>query len=160
MSRIVPLTRGYSAIVDDEDFELVSRWSWCAFPSNGNIYAMARTSRKDGPRRSIFMHRVINKTPGPLHTDHINGDTLDNRRANLRSVTRAQNQWNRRPDREGTSKFRGVSWQAKSGKWLAMIQANKKRRYLGLFSNERDAAQAYASAAAELFGEFNREQHL
>jgi hypothetical protein len=154
--KAIPLTKGYVAFVDDDDFAAVSQKKWGAFHSNGNVYAASQTSRKDGPRRTLFMHRIINETPEGLHTDHVDGDTLNNCRSNLRSVTRAQNQWNRRADRQGSSKHKGVSWQASTGKWLAMIQANKRRIYLGIFADEEDAARAYASAAVEMFGEFNR----
>lgn len=156
----IPLTRGLVATIDAEDVDLVTGYRWYAAPGNRDLFYALTRIREGGVRRTVMMHRLINRTAPGLQTDHINGNTLDNRRSNLRTVTRAQNMWNRRADLHGSSSFRGVSWQAKSGKWLAMIQANKSRQYLGLFADERDAARAYQSAAERLFGNFNRRQQI
>jgi hypothetical protein len=156
--KTIPLTKGLVAIVDDEDFEFLSRWSWHAFEGcSGNVYA-ARNSAPDanGRRKHIFMHRVIADTPEGAETDHRNGNGLDNRRSNLRHADRMRNMWNRAPNRSGSSRHKGVYWHAQHRKWCASIQAGKRRRHLGLFQSEEAAAAAYAHAAAETFGEFNR----
>jgi hypothetical protein len=97
--------------------------------------------------------------------DHRNGNTLDNRRCNLRLATRAQNVFNTAKRKaKATSKYKGVTWskQASSngtkydGKWRAQIRHNSKLIHIGMFTNELEAARAYNSKAKELFGEFAR----
>lgn len=156
--REIPLTRGFCAIVDDEDYEVLTQWAWHAFKGHGEKYYAARNSAYDaeGRRQHIFMHRVIARTPPGMDTDHINGDPLDNRRANLRHASRAQNMWNRAPNREGSSRYKGVYWHKQHGKWCASIQVGKRRKHIGLFHSEAAAAEAYAIRAAVEFGEFNR----
>lgn len=155
--KTIPLTKGYEAIVDDADYDFLMQWKWHALVSGRGVYA-ERCERPKGQKVShIMMHRVINKTPDGMDTDHDNGNTLDNRRHNLRSATRAQNMWNRKPNSKGASKYKGVAWHKQHRKWIVAIQHNKKRLFVGLFTNEQEAATAYANKAAELRGEFHRE---
>lgn len=97
------------------------------------------------------MHRVVaGEPPCGLEIDHINGNGLDNRRANLRFVTHAQNLANQRPQQGRTSRFRGVCWLRRDQVWRAQIKSGGKTCYLGCFADEEDAARAYdASAVAE-----------
>jgi len=134
------------ALVDDEDYEWLSQHKWSANPDG---YALSRLGTTHGPL--VRMHRLILSCKNDV--DHINGNRLDNRRQNLRPATRAQNSANQRP-RGGSSKFKGVSWHKKAGKWMAYIMVNYKRVYLGLHVVEEDAARAYDIAAMRLFGEF------
>jgi hypothetical protein len=99
------------------------------------------------------MHRLI-LDPGTAEVDHINGDTLDNRRCNLRLATHAQNMCNNRMRSHNTSGYRGVFWYAERRKWGALIVARRKRKFLGLYADAVDAARAYDAAAIELHGEF------
>jgi len=156
--RILPLTKGYYVLVDEEDYDFLAQWKWhaCISPS-GNVYAMRNSPPINGKRTHIMMHRIINKTPDGFRTDHINGNGLDNRKSNLRTVTPVQNGQNRRPNKKGTSKYKGVFWHKQHCKWYAQIQVNKKSIFLGLFTDEDLAAKAYEKAAKEKFGEFNRE---
>ena len=101
-------------------------------------------------------HRIVfylqtNKDPGNKCVDHINGlkDPLS-----VRLATNSENQHNRNNNKNSSSKYKGVCWHKSNGKWYAQIVKNKKRIYLGVFKNEKDAAKAYNAAAAELFGEF------
>ena len=96
------------------------------------------------------MHRVI--TGYPL-VDHINGDGLDNRRANLRAATATQNNQNRRPSLS-RSGFKGVTKSSKSNGWYARIRVNGKLIHLGCYPDPTSAARAYDAAALEHFGEF------
>jgi hypothetical protein len=102
------------------------------------------------------MHRIILNAPPHLVVDHINHNGLDNRKANLRLCTVAQNNQNTRPHANPNklSKYKGVSLDKNRNLYIALIHRNKKNYYLGRFKNETDAAKAYDKKAAELFGEF------
>lgn len=150
MMRLIPLTKGYSAMVDDEDFERVSELSWHVhIGPRGKVYAVHAVF-VNGRSRRIQMHTLLT---GILSPDHIDGDGLNNQKYNLRPATHQQNCWNKRPHRGSSSKFKGVS-KSPSGKWKAAIKPSAGTIYLGKFKEECDAAQSYNFAAAELFGKF------
>jgi hypothetical protein len=159
--RAIQLTQGFVALVDDADFEALSRWHWSVKEADGRWYAVRGTCR--GPRNSpvkhqIKMHRQILGVDDPsVLIDHRNGNGLDNQRGNLRIATNAQNGYNARK-RHGTttSKYKGVTWDTARGKWTASIMVSRRRYALGRFENEEDAARAYDDAAQRWFGEFSR----
>jgi len=158
MSKTIPLTRGYVAIVDDEDYERVARWSW--YYQLGYAFRTKRKTDVNQPG-AIAMHRFILNAPKGIDVDHINNDDkLDNRRSNLRLATNGQNGHNgRKYTRHGkpcSSPYKGVGWSRSAGKWTSRIAVDKKLIWLGLFSNEIDAARAYDAAARKLHGEFAR----
>jgi len=102
------------------------------------------------------MHRLIMDPPRGYVVDHINGDGLDNRRANLRLATHAQNGRNRRKIKKGISKYKGVSWEESTGKWRALIHVDRKKISLGCYKDEVTAAKVYDKAAKKYHGEFAR----
>lgn len=137
----IPLTKGYFVAVDDEDYDYLMQWKWCFHKG----YAV----RNAGGRKYILMHRIINETPDGYQTDHVNMDKLDNRRCNLRSVTRGENNLNRPAARNSTSKYKGVCWDKLQNKWHAQIKPlGLPRMTLGYFTCEVNAAQAYNLASA------------
>jgi hypothetical protein len=145
------------ALIDADDYDRVSRMRWYPQPRNGGIYAMA-TSLYYIPKHHKCLHAFIMKAePGQI-IDHINGDTLDNRKANLRFVSAAENARNaRRPTFVGkTSKFKGVYWLEGRQRWMATITCDGVQSSLGVFSDEAEAARAYDEAAIRLFGAFAR----
>ena len=148
--RKIPLTQGKFALVDDEDYEALAKHKW----QFNHHYA-----RRDGPRPRrlpIWMHRVITNAPPGMQVDHINGDTLDNRKSNLRICTRAQNQANRKRDRDSPSRFKGVHLRKDNQKYVAGIIVNGRRKHLGQFQSDIEAAKAYDAAAIALRGEYAR----
>lgn len=154
--KTIGLTQGKITIVDDETYEWASKVKWCALKGRNNFYAV-RNSLPDlnGKKRLLRLHREIMKSDEGLQVDHINGDTLDNRRENLRNATGQQNgSAYRKLKINKTSKFRGVCWIEERQKWAARIQASSKGYNLGRFDREEDAARAYDRAALEKFGEF------
>lgn len=130
-------------LVDEVDLEWASQYRWSL--GGGGGYAVRGTCRGDrhNPvRRTYLMHReLMGLAHGdPRQVDHKNGDGLDNRRENLRVATHRENHQNLHADRGGTSKHRGVSWDTRSGKWVA--RANN--HHLGYFSDEEQAAAVAA----------------
>ena len=148
-SRLLPLTKGRFAIVDAEDYPLLNKYKWYA-SKNGNTYYAVRM-HKD---KRLRMHRYILDAPNNLLVDHINHNGLDNRKANLRLCTTQQNSHNQRPQKAGTSRYKGVSWNKRMKRWRVSINLNKKCIYLGHFKNEIDAARAYDKKAKVLFKDF------
>ena len=139
----IQLTKGFVAIVDDEDYEFLSQWKWC-YHANG--YAI-----RNYKGRSIQMHRVVNHTPAGFQTDHINMDKLDNRKCNLRSVTRGENNQNRPAARNSTSKYKGVHFSNRDGVWIGQFKpVGEKCIRLGTFNSELAAAMAYDAMAKSL----------
>ena len=154
--RKIRLTQGQVATVDADDYGRLNQHKWYALWSKNtrSFYAARKSRGEEGARREIQMHRVVMNTPQHLQTDHINHDTLDNRRENLRNCTRAENQHNSRPHVRGVSAFKGVSWHKLRAKWQAKIMVAGRRKFLGLFPDEVEAAKAYDEAAAQHFGGF------
>lgn len=140
------------ALVDAEDFERLNHWKWYLSPDG---YAVAGRWM-DGKVKTIRMHRLINQTPIGLETDHINGNRLDNRKTNLRTVTRQQNTMNRGPKPNTKSGVKGVSWDRDTQKWRADITIDGQKCYLGKYKDLQKAAAAYNRAAKKHFGQYAR----
>ena len=149
----IPLTQGFYALVDGEDFEELSKHKWRVQKTGNTFYARRAVGIKD-KQVAIYMHRFILNPPKRMETDHRNGNGLDNRRHNLRICTHAENLCNQiKPQtRMTTSKYKGVHWDSNKQRWIAQIGG--KRQYLGCFSSELEAAKAYNAKAKELFGKF------
>lgn len=105
---------------------------------------------------SSRLSRIIMECPEDLVVDHINGDTLDNRRCNLRIVTVQQNSMNRKVAKTNKSGVSGVTWYGRDNKWVSHLSINKKKLFLGYFNNLEDAIKARKDAEEEYFGEFAR----
>lgn len=149
----IPLTRDKFALVDDEDYPILIKYSWQATRMRRTCYAITSMWNK-GNQKGVRMHRLIlGLTVGnKLVTDHIDGNGLNNQKANLRIITNRQNGFNRKPNKNSTSKFKGVCRRAGSKKWGARIQ----KTHLGYFTNEIKAAKVYDLAAEDRFGELAR----
>lgn len=159
--RLIPLTQKKFAIVDADDYEYLSQFKWFfhkgGISKTGAFYGYAeRKQRIGGKDTAIRMHRVINKTPDGLYTDHVNGNTLDNRKINLRTATSTQNQMNRKSAEGSSSRFKGVHWNKTNKHWQARLKADGKERTIGTFKSEIDAAKAYNEVAEKEFGQYAR----
>jgi hypothetical protein len=126
--RFIPLTQGQYVVVDSADFEWINQRRWCVHNAKGNYYATAGSKHN-----RVWMHRVISSTPEYMVCDHWNGDTLDNRRCNLRNISSSQNRQNIKVATNNRSGYPGVfkvgnKWRAKLGK-----------RVLGHFADKEEA---------------------
>lgn len=157
MSKEIPLTKGYVAIVDDDDYEMLSALKWRVFvsPRSTSPYAV-RSHHLGCVGDSPFMHRQIMglRIGDKQQVDHINGDGLDNRRSNLRLASARQNMSNRRKLTVGLSAYKGVNPRGPVGPYRARIRVNGRLIHIGQYAVETDAARAYDCAATHYFGEF------
>ena len=148
------LTLGMKTLVDDEDYEKLNQWKWYPLidSSTGNYYVARKIVLNNGKYSTQRMHREIMKTPNGLQCDHINHNTLDNRKSNLRNVTNSQNQMNKSRKSGNKSGYKGVN--KHYGEWTASLSKNNKRVYQKDFDTPEDAAHAYDDAAVKYHGEF------
>lgn len=149
----IKLSQGKFALVDDEDYEYLNQWKWYAQKVKNTFYAI-RTDRTSGKRKTIRMHRIIMNTPEKMETDHKDHFGLNNQKYNLRNCTKHQNSMNKKLYEKTSSKYKGVSWYPRYQKWIAYITLNRKRKFLGYFSSEKEAGIYRKNKAKELFGEF------
>lgn len=152
----IELTQGKTTIVDDEDFEVVSKLKWYARRDKGSNWYAMRNSPRGGQRKTIMLHNFIKTIHGGGLVDHINGDSLDNRKENLRVVTKSQNSMNRKLNKNNRSGIKGVCWSERDKRWVAQIRAGGKYIRLGSFTDKMEAAQVYKSASEVYHGEFAR----
>lgn len=151
-AKLIPLTQGKFAIVDEDMFEELNQFKWffhCGYARRNSPYMAV------GKRHAIHMSRVVAQVPDGLNCDHISLDRLDNRRCNLRVATDSQNSQNKGLYRNNKTGVKGVDVR-QDGKFRARIQLNKKSVGLGLFSSLEQAASAYRAAAKYYHGEFAR----
>lgn len=150
----VPLTRGFTTIIDACDVHLVQGYNWTATPAWDTFYAY-RKQRVDGKQCIILMHRVIlGINDSSVRADHRDLDGLNNRRTNLRACSNAENGRNRGAQNNNTSGLKGVY--GRGGRWRAEIASKGVRKHLGYFANPEAAHAAYCAAAAKMHGEFAR----
>jgi HNH endonuclease len=157
--RLIPLTQGQYAIVWESDYYWLVQWKWHSRWSETihGFYAGRQIRERIGKQNSLSMHRaILGLGKGdPELGDHINGNTLDCRRSNLRLANHAENARNRRMQRNNTSGYKGVSWSNSRGVYVAQIGFNWEKIYLGCSSRAKDAYALYCEASARLHKEFS-----
>lgn len=142
--KLIKLTKGQFAMVDDYDYLWLRKIKWHTCKAKNTYYAVTSNPR-------IKMHRVILGLGNrKLLVDHKDLNGLNNQRSNLRIANTQQNTYNSPSHKDSSSKFKGVSWDKSRQKWKARIG----KKYLGMFKIEADAAIAYNNAAKELHKEF------
>lgn len=151
----IPVSQNRIALVDDEDAPAISAMRWHLNRRYAASSPYDPTTKKG---RTTYMHRLIMDAPPGMDVDHINGDCLDNRRANLRLCTRSENCRNQagHVHTSKTSRYKGVCWHKGAQRWQATIGIHRRMSWLGAFDTEVEAALAYDAAARELHGEFAR----
>lgn len=145
------LTHGQVALIDDEDYEIVSSYTWAAhwMPHANTYYATAHNGSK-----TVLMHSLILGTVPPTQVDHEDHNGCNNQRANIRVCSGSQNRANSRKLAPASSSYKGVTWDKTNQNWSVRIGKDYKRITVGRFDNEVDAARAYNKAALEMFGDF------
>ena len=153
--RRIPLSQGKFAIVDPDDYHRLAGFKWrlCRTKGKNVLYAERSIRLPNGKYSRILMHRRLIYVPDGYVIDHINGDGLDNRKANLRIATVAQNAWNSKK-RNSASGYKGVWFDKNKRLWRAAIVCNRKRIHVGYFKNKLDAANAYDNAARKYHKDF------
>lgn len=149
------LTQGQFAIVDDEDFEELNKFKWHARKDtkSGDFYS-CRNKRVNIDKKYVQMHRQVMEYPKGKMIDHRNHNTLDNRKCNLRVCTNSQNQMNAKLSKTNKSGVTGVYFSKKVKKWVAQIRADKKQKYVGIFTDKDDAIKARKEAEEKYFKTF------
>lgn len=152
----LPLTKGQSTLLDIADADRVvalGAWHASQSPSDPSVYYARRRMRQpDGSYRMVMLHQFVLGTTSDV--DHRSGDTLDNRRANLRAADPSHNGGNQRLRKNNRSGYKGVTWDKRDRRWLAQISVQGRPRYLGYHDDVEAAARAYDQAAIEAWGEF------
>jgi hypothetical protein len=152
MTKELILSNGKIALVDDEDFEKVSKHNWYFLKG----YAAKSGTIAEG-KHTVLLHHFVTETDYKYVVDHINGNSLDNQKKNLRVVTAQQNAFNRAVAKnKESSRYKGVHWSKEKNLWLSIIKLNRKPTHLGYFNSEIDAAIAYNENAKNLFGKYAR----
>ena len=151
----IPLSNGQFAIFDIDDYDLVVKYTWCAVWNKytNSYYAQTQTVGYSGKVGSVHMQRIIMDAPKGMVVDHINHDTLDNRRCNLRLATKSENMMNRRSFKSNASGLKGVYKKSKN-KWYSKIKVNGEEFLLGTFDTPEEASAAYCEAVQKYHGEF------
>lgn len=151
----IPLSQGLFALVDDEDFEYLNQFKWYAYKSRSTFYAGRKLRLGVNKRQIIVMHReILGLKYSEIKGDHIDHNGLNNQRHNLRIATNSENCKNQKPRIGFSSKYKGVCWHKRDEKWNAAIFEEGKKKHLGYFTNEIEAAKAYDNAAKIYFKEF------
>lgn len=153
--------KDYKFLFDKEDFEILDKYCWNVI-QHGYLTANEHGNPKH-KRPPIRQHRYILATHGLLdfddsnaHVDHINGNPFDNRKQNLRVVTRQENMLNQKLRVDNSTGHKGVSYNKRTGKYIASITRGHKTKHLGSYNTAEEAGAAYDKASIELFGEFTR----
>jgi hypothetical protein len=149
----IQLTRSMVALVDDDDFDRISKHEWYARIDRYTYYAV-RETRSNGHKHTILMHREILNTPFGLLTDHRDRNGLNNQKSNIRICTIAENNKNVNIRKDSSCGIKGVTFKKREKKWSAQIGIGGKIKWLGYFNTPEDAALAYDNANIRLYGEF------
>ena len=146
---VIQLQNGMESIIDLSDYDIANGKNWYASRTGG--YVRTKVNYK-----ILYLHKLIMAAPIGLVVDHIDGDTFNNRRANLRTASHAENMRNKRMGKRNSSGFKGVYFDPRDQNWRAEITHDMQRHRLGRFDSPEAAYSAYCEANKRLHGDFGR----
>lgn len=155
--KTIPLTQGKVALVDDELFDELNRFKWCASRGGKTFYAIRLVWVAWGRKAGYSMHREVFRLLGEdvlCTVDHKDRNGLNNQRHNLREASHAEQSRNHGMQVSNTSGYIGVSWDKKAGKWVARASMDGKRKRLGYFDDPAEAAEVRDHYVQKHYGEF------
>jgi len=157
----IKLTQGKFALVDDSDYEELLKYKWYYSKiiqkrkhTKDYIYELAVHKDKKGKTLFRMSRLLMGFPPKSMMVDHIDHNTLNNQKSNLRLCTNKENQMNRGKNSNTVSPFKGIRYYKRMNQWLGQIQVEGKKLHLGCFKKAEDAAKAYDKAAIKYYGEF------
>jgi len=155
--RIITLVRGQNVIVDADLFEELNKYRWF-LANDGYARRTKEVAKIDGKRvvKAYLMHREVLGTPRGMITDHINGNKLDNRKANLRVCTRSENAMNRSTPSHNISGYKCIHWLSREKRWCVAVTGGKKKVHVGTYKNISEAVLARDLVIQQLHGGFAR----
>ncbi len=153
MAKEIELTKGYVALVDDKDCGEISKYKWFANSQRNKHYAARMVSQPNTRSMRVLMAREIMDAPDDMVVDHINGNTMDNRRCNLRLCTSKENSQNKHAV-WGQVAYKGVYYIKQNKRYVAHCNKDGAQAYMGSFDTPEEAALVYNDFAREVFGEF------
>ena len=146
----------HDVLIDDDDYEKIKDYKWNVLKKSNGIYIICTARTADRKRHTLRMQRVIMNCNSGMDVDHVNGNTLDNRKSNLRICTHTENMRNMSKRKNVTSVYKGVYFNKSRNKWTASIRINGTLKHLGHYKTEDQAAISYNISAVKYFGEFAR----
>ncbi len=153
--KLIAISKGLHTMIDDDILDIFPTLKWQAMYDRHTKKYYARCHQRiDGKDKTVLIHRIIMGAKKGEIVDHINGDTLDNRKCNLRLCTNAENCRNKKIHFDNTSGYKGI--RKHENRWQAKITKDYKDYFLGEFKEAKDAALAYNEGAKKMFGEFAR----
>ena len=151
------IIHGFSVVIDDEDKNAISNYNWQVNDySSERIYFYVYKRENQNKRKKIYLHRFIMKAVGGNIVDHINGNTLDCRKINMRITDRTGNARNSRIGKNNISGYKGVSWAKNARKWRVRIMFENKYKHIGYFETKEEAYSSYCESSKKYHGEFGR----
>ena len=151
--KIIPLTQGYVTLVDNDIYELFCGFRWHVHRWRNYLYAARNIFNREKYVLSKMHREIFQLSPNEGIVDHINKNTLDNRRENLRVTTKSMNAYNRKFQSNNTSGYRGVHWVTRDKIWRTHINVTCRRIWCGNFNNLIQAAKAYDIVATKYLGD-------
>ena len=156
--KTIPLNKGRVTLVDDGDFIHLNQWKWTSHETElgkGRLYAVRYERGKDGKLKRIYLHRKLKGNSSKKYVDHIDRNTLNNQRNNLRLCNQSQSRFNSNKKVGNKTGYKGVTWDKFGKRYTAVVGANWKRFRLGYFKTAKAAALAYDIAADKIHGKFS-----
>jgi hypothetical protein len=146
----IPISSNKYTSVDDEDADFINQWHW-SFNGKYVVRGQRYGERKYNKQHKIYLHRIVSNAPNDKIVDHIDKNTLNNQKNNLRICSQVENQQNRKKSKNNTSGYNGIYWHKIGKKWMAYITYQGKRIHCGLHDNIEQALKARKDTELKLW---------